>query len=539
MALADPYKVAGGDSDDDTDEASDTSGPMDGSDEPQTPDIIHVGNDELLEMSNSSARTCSSSSSGGARCFGHEHAWQSISNRSAVCFGVPYDVYEDSDDDDDGRGPSDEILFSHEKYFSPRLLELLKGSLSGGDPASTTGLLSGVYPMLLHQTQSPHPERPSRMVVIYHEIIEQGLDKRCKLVPVRAASAADCELVHSRRQVRRASGRYETDEAASEALGIDPDTYFSGSASGHAAMLSAGSVTELTTRIVQGELQNAFAISRPPGHHCEQGQAMGFCLLNNVCVAVAAVRERLGVGRVMILDWDVHHGNGVQHIFEDDPDVLYVSTHRFGSGFYPGTGHPSEVGQGAGVGKTVNMAFTRPGMGDLEYLAAFDRLIMPVAREYQPELVVVSAGFDAALGDPLGGMTLSPAGYAQMTSRLLTLARGRLLLSLEGGYDLRAISRAAAACLHVLLGDTPPPVARGDVRVEALHDIEIAVAALTPYWKCLQVQQQQGQHMGQHMRQPHPAKPRLSREERLARKAIRRRIRRRLHLTRGPWWHRY
>lgn len=176
---------------------------------------------------------------------------------SEVSFGLPYDIGDyDDDESDDAAGPSDEVLFSHEKYFSARLLELLKGSLSGGDPSSSTGLLSGVYPMLLHQTKSsPHPERPARMVAIYHEIISQGLDARCKLVPVRAAHEADLELVHTQAQVRESTCTYVSEVAASAALRIDSDTYFAADASGHAARLAAGSVVELVTRICHGELR--------------------------------------------------------------------------------------------------------------------------------------------------------------------------------------------------------------------------------------------------------------------------------------------
>lgn len=266
---------------------------------------------------------------------GTDGRFTSISGDDAR-FGVPFgddeseegSEYEDGSRDSRGQQPSDEILFSHERFFSSRLQALLRGTMAGGSPSSQTGLLTGVRPMLLHQSDSPHPERPARMVAIYHEIVEQGLDARSRLVPARPASIDDLTLVHSAEQVRRSTGQYASDEAATLALGLDGDTYFSASASGHAALLSAGSVVEMMTRVVQGELRNALAVVRPPGHHCESKQAMGFCMLNNVCVAAAAARRRFGVGRVMILDWDVHHGNGVQHIFEDDPTVLYISLHR-------------------------------------------------------------------------------------------------------------------------------------------------------------------------------------------------------------------
>jgi hypothetical protein len=246
-----------------------------------------------------------------------------------------------SDDDDDDAGDSN-YMPGDEKYlpfhWSAALGALLHGSLDGGDPRSRTGLLAGVAPMLLHRSTSPHPERPARMVAIYDELIRRGLAARAKLVPVRPAAAADLALVHTAELAAASTATYETDGEAKAALGIDSDTcapaqlfprqlgaqfsdaplslhirrYFSADASGRAARLSEGSVVELVTRVASGELDNALAVVRPPGHHCEARQAMGFCLLNNVPVAAAVARHRLGVERVLIVDWDVHHGNGVQ-----------------------------------------------------------------------------------------------------------------------------------------------------------------------------------------------------------------------------------
>lgn len=209
--------------------------------------------------------------------------------------------------------------------------------------------------------------------------------------------------------------------------------------------------------------------------------------------------------------------------------MLYVSTHRFGRGFYPGTGHPSEVGHGAGEGTSVNVAFTGTGYGDREYLATFHRLIMPIAREYGPELVIVSAGFDAAIGDPLGGMSLSPAGYAQMTSQLLSLADGKLVIALEGGYNLRSISTSAAACLRVLLGEPPPTVERGAPSANAMRDIEAAVSSLKPFWKSLEWPEPSPIPVGQLS-----ADDRLRKKLRKARKQLKAARR-----VRGPWWFKY
>jgi histone deacetylase 6 len=391
-----------------------------------------------------------------------------------------YDPDAESSDSD-----ADELFFSDPELWPPALNELLVGSLASGDPSSQTGLLAGVAPMLLHRAPHGHPERPARIVSIYHELLEQGLVARSKLVPARLASMDDIRLVHGRRHAARACATYESDIAASASLNLlaDSDTYFDGSASGEAARMSVGCVVELATRVVQGELANALAVVRPPGHHCEERQAMGFCLINNVPVAIAAVRERLGVGKVLIVDWDVHHGNGVQHLFDADPTTLYVSLHRFGEGFYPGTGAPTEVGEGAGVGYSANVAWRTAGLGDAEYAAAFEALVMPLARAFAPELVLVCAGFDAAAGDPLGGMELSPAGYAHMTAELSRLAGGKLVVALEGGYNLRSIARSAAAVLRVLLGEAPPPLAARPPSFRALLDIQTTVDALAPYWR--------------------------------------------------------
>jgi len=242
-------------------------------------------------------------------------------------------------------------------------------------------------------------------------------------------------------------------------------------------------------------------------------------------VAVAAARRRLGVQRVLIVDWDVHHGNGVQNIFYDDPNVLFVSLHRYGAGFYPGTGHASECGVGAGEGTTVNITWERGDMySDAEYLAAFDRVIMPIARQYCPDLVIIAAGFDAARGDPLGGMDLTPAGYAHMTALLQTLACGKLVVALEGGYDLRSIANAAAAVHTSLLGEPAPLLERRAPRPEALADLEHVLQAIQPYWSCL--------------RPPDIAQP-LHEHECEEGKLARRSKGIGKKRARGPWWYKF
>jgi hypothetical protein len=203
--------------------------------------------------------------------------------------------------------------------------------------------------------------------------------------------------------------------------------------------------------VVRGEVRSAFALVRPPGHHAEADEAFGFCFFNGAAVAAAAARREHGLDRVAIVDWDVHHGNGTQHIFEEDPNILYVSLHRYGSGFFPGTGAFDEVGKAAGRGRTLNVPWLQAGLGDADYAAAFDLVIMPVLREFAPQLVLISAGFDAALGDIQGKMRMSPDGYARLTRSLFSLPECALVAVLEGGYHLEASAECAEAVLRVML----------------------------------------------------------------------------------------
>ena len=195
---------------------------------------------------------------------------------------------------------------------------------------------------------------------------------------------------------------------------------------------------------------------RPPGHHAEPDVIMGFCFFNYVAAAAALLKDECGLDRILVVDWDVHHGNGTQRMFYSDPSVLLVSLHRYEDGaFYPGTGSMHECGAGPGLGYNVNIPWPHGGVGDGAYLAAFERIVMPIARAFKPQAVLVSAGFDAAAGDPLGGCCVSPHGYACMTNMLRGLAGGRLVVALEGGYNLRSIATSMEAVLRVLLGEAP------------------------------------------------------------------------------------
>ena len=305
---------------------------------------------------------------------------------------------------------------------------------------------------LLHRAPYEHPEHPGRLSAIHGRLKEAGLLARCERVPAREATREELERIHTAEHVRTIASTANRDFSQ-----LDPDTYAS-RGSYEAALLAAGGLVDLSLAVAEGRLSNGIALLRPPGHHAEADHAMGFCLFNNVAVAARAVQDRgaaaqaaqPGARRVLVVDWDVHHGNGTQHSFWEDPTVLYFSTHQFP--FYPGTGAIDEIGGGAGLGFTVNVPLPA-GCGDAEYLAAFDRVLLPVARRFAPDLVLVSAGYDAADGDLLGSMRITPDGYARLTRRLLGLAGGRVVLALEGGYNLDAIARSAEASLRALLDD--------------------------------------------------------------------------------------
>jgi len=294
-----------------------------------------------------------------------------------------------------------------------------------------------------HDTGRGHPERPDRLRAVLARLEASGLAAELDRREPRAAREEELLRVHDPEHVARVRSACTRAPCA-----LDGDTSVS-AASYDAALCAAGGVLEACERVLSGAWHNAFCAVRPPGHHAERERAMGFCLFNNVSAAAAALRAQHGLERVAILDWDVHHGNGTQHLFERDPAVFYASLHQWP--LYPGTGAASERGIGPGEGATRNCPLP-PGSGDGEWLAALEDELLPELEAFRPEFVLLSAGFDAHRLDPLSGTCLSERGYAEMTARMLALARqvahGRLVSVLEGGYHLEAL----ASCVEVHLG---------------------------------------------------------------------------------------
>jgi acetoin utilization deacetylase AcuC-like enzyme len=328
--------------------------------------------------------------------------------------------------------------------------------------------------MLAHDPGRGHPERPDRLRVLLDHL---GDARDLAQLGTRPATEDEIALVHTPALVERTAAT-----AGRARVVLDPDTATS-AGSYEAARLAAGALLTTCEAILAREVENGFALVRPPGHHAERERAMGFCLFNNVAIAAAWLRRR-GVGRVAIVDWDLHHGNGTQHLFERDPDVLYVSTHQYP--FYPGTGAAEEVGRGEGAGRTLNLPFPA-GFGDAEYLLAFRELVVPVCRQFRPDFVLLSAGFDADWRDPLGGMQLTTAGFAAMARACVELAgetaSGRVAAVLEGGYDLAAIVEGVDATLGALRGvGTAPEPASGEAR-RAAPVLARVRQAQAPYWR--------------------------------------------------------
>jgi len=359
------------------------------------------------------------------------------------------------------------------------------------EPLSRT--LLAFDPFMMRHTDGPHtrhPERPERVLCIWNRIVQAGLAQHCERVPTRLSSASEALEAHTADHVRGVLGI----EAGRRYPLEDRDCYTNEWTTA-CAQMAAAAVIDVTLDVCRGRKRNGFAIVRPPGHHATREAAMGFCFLNNIAMAARAALREPGVGRVLIVDWDVHHGNGTEAIFYDDPAVLCFSVHMFGEAdYYPGTGHRQRLGSGPGTGYNVNVPWPCFGVGDAEYAALWAAVLRPLATAFQPDLVLVSAGFDSAAGDPLGQMDLSPHGFQALLRPLMDLpsAGGRVVLALEGGYNLTSIALAAEACLATLMGappgapdggapPSPAPSAPG-VAAPCAAVIAGVIDTLRPFW---------------------------------------------------------
>ena len=328
--------------------------------------------------------------------------------------------------------------------------------------------------MLTHDPGPGHPERPARLEAVLGALRTPpvpGTDWRAP----RPATREQVARVHDPLYVDA------VDALRGQYAVLDGDT-FTSPRTVEAAWLAAGAAIDAVEAVVRGEARRAFALVRPPGHHAERDHAMGFCFFNNVAVAAAHARAALGCERVLVVDWDVHHGNGTQHAFEERRDVLVFNTHQFP--LYPGTGGAPETGRGEGDGFTVNVPLPR-GSGDAEYAAVYDELLVPIAEAYRPDLVLVSAGFDPHRDDPLADMAVSGEGFAHLCGVVRGIADahagGRLVLLLEGGYDLAALATSVRGCVEVAAGADAPNV-RGTPRSAAAAALHRARVIQSRHW---------------------------------------------------------
>ena len=317
-----------------------------------------------------------------------------------------------------------------------------------GPPADdrTTGFVYGpIY--LEHQTGAGHPERPERLRAIVDRLEARGLLGRLRPIAPRPAEERWLTTVHASEYVRRVrdrcragAGHVDTTDAP-----VSPKSY-------DAAVAAVGGVLAAVDAVAEGTVRNAFCAVRPPGHHARRNRAMGFCLFNNVAIAARYAQKKHGLAKVLIVDWDVHHGNGTQEMFYAGPTVFYFGIHQ--SPFYPGTGRADERGEGEGRGATLNVPLAA-GAGDRAYRQALERRLMPAAEAFRPDVVLISAGFDAHENDLLGRMKVTAGGFADLTRIVKAIAArhcgGRLISVLEGGYHLEGLADSAEAHLRVLM----------------------------------------------------------------------------------------
>jgi len=328
-----------------------------------------------------------------------------------------------------------------------------------------------------HDMGSFHVESPKRIAAILDMIDTEISFPNLKIKP-RAATEEEILWNHT-------SAHLDTlkQTAGQKRVELDPDTSTS-ALSYETALLAAGGLFQSLDFILAGEIKNTFAPVRPPGHHAESGQAMGFCLFNNVALAAEYLIRQKGQKRILIIDWDLHHGNGTQNSFYDRKEVLYFSTHQYPH--YPGTGHWSETGTAEGLGYTVNIPLS-PGKNDADYLTIFQNILAPIAAQFKPDTILVSAGFDIAASDPLGGMGITAEGFGALTAEVMEIAQklsqARLLIALEGGYDLQALRQGSKQTLLQLSGTADKPAIAPSPSPRLKAELEPVYKHLKSFWK--------------------------------------------------------
>ncbi|KAL7982708.1 hypothetical protein Chor_010306, partial [Crotalus horridus] len=332
-------------------------------------------------------------------------------------------------------------------------------------------------------------EVPERLSSCYGRLQHYNLIERCISVSAREGTESEIMLIHSMDYVEIVKSTEKMEEEALQKVSAEYDAVYFHPTTYRCAKLAVGATLQLVDAVMSGKTRNGLALVRPPGHHSQRSAANGFCIFNNVAIAAKYAQRKYSLQRILIVDWDVHHGQGIQYAFDDDPSILYFSWHRFEhQKFWPWLSESNydEVGQGKGRGFTINVPWNQVGMGNSDYLAAFLHVLLPIAFEFDPELVLVSAGYDSGIGDPEGQMKATPECFSHLTHFLMNLAKGKLCAVLEGGYHLRSLSESVCMTLKALFGDPLPPLS-GEMMpcLSARESIQNVRAAHKPYWKCL------------------------------------------------------
>ncbi|XP_051546249.1 polyamine deacetylase HDAC10 [Myxocyprinus asiaticus] len=331
-------------------------------------------------------------------------------------------------------------------------------------------------------------EVPERLTVSYEALRTSGAVQRCTQVPVRQATEQEILLAHSEEylEVMKQTPKM-TEEQLMEFSKKYNDVYFHQNIY-HCAQLAVGATLQLVDSVMKREVRNGMALVRPPGHHSQRSAANGFCVFNNVAIAALYAQKNYSVNRILIVDWDIHHGQGVQYCFEEDPSVLYFSWHRYEhQTFWPNLPESdyTSIGKGKGSGFNINLPWNKVGMTNSDYLSAFFHVLLPVAYEFNPELVLVCAGFDSAIGDPEGEMCATPEIFAHLTQLLMPLAAGKMCVVLEGGYNLKSLAQSVCQTVQTLLGDPAPRLSELSAPCDsALDSIANVRTAHSPYWSC-------------------------------------------------------